>query len=211
MLDDDIIFYNDLLPLWNILYKTPNSLSLYCPMDSFYAKLYFADRNATYNGDSIRYCISGMMRFPIVPQSNQTNHSVVDLFESSTANMMREYPNIQYSVADQDVINRVYADFKYGRNKSRIVIDLIPWEWGCNYGRCKDPSQAGNKETCPDRENYNATSHTCYSFHFLTHKYQEHVSFQNPELEYDTMFQRDPQDLLRRVFNPKIDSIGECH
>lgn len=111
--------------------KSQLSLSLYCPVD-FFAKLYLSDRNASHNGDSQRYCISGTMGFPTAPPHNKTNddihdqhhHPTVDLFDSSTANMMREYPHIQYTVADQDVINRAYAD--RGKEGNNILIDLIP-------------------------------------------------------------------------------------
>lgn len=207
MLDDDIIFYHDISPLWNLLYKNPNRLSLYCPVDPFFAKFYFAGRNASHNGDSRRYCISGMIGFPIHYRTSYSNKNfyspVVDLLENATANMMQEYPDVKYTVADQDIVNRAYAE-----NKDDI--DLIPWGWGCNYGRCKDPSRAGNTKICPDHENFFALWHTCYSFHFLTHKYRDHIKFKNPRLEYDGTFNKDPQDLLRSAFIPQMQTIANC-
>jgi hypothetical protein len=217
MLDDDIVFYKDLAPLWDdILYQNPDRMSLYCPVEPRFVQMYFTGRDAPHNGDTERYCNSGMMGFPI-RNEQRIQHRIVQMLEDATVHMMREYPRIFYTLADQDIVNRAFVENKHD-------IDLIPWEWGCNNGTCKDPSLAGHSSLCPNFEtqqqkqnnhhNHHPQQHlpatvqqnqTCYSFHFLAHHYQHHLVFQNPQLEYDTTFRLDPVKLLHTVFHPRIE------
>jgi lipopolysaccharide biosynthesis glycosyltransferase len=124
VLDDDMVFYRDLYPLYELVQTKPHQLSLFCPEDSRRVETYYTRKNMTGNGHPTRYCISGMMGIPVQPQDK-----IVDLFENTLANMNRDYPGHIYSVADQDVVNRAFADHHDN-------IDLIPCQWSYDSHSC---------------------------------------------------------------------------
>ena len=122
LLDDDFTFFTDMVPLWDLISANPKNISLYCPQDKDRVFRYFTKKKAPNNGDQLRYCISGMMGIPLEIQSqrsNFTHHAI-----KATHRMTKEY-DISYSVADQDVVNRMFAEDKDG-------FELIPCRWGCD-------------------------------------------------------------------------------
>ena len=108
-------------PLWDIISANPNNISLYCPQDKDRVLHYFTSKNAPNNGD-MRYCNSGMIGIPLENESRQSNftHHAIHAMRRMT----REY-DLSYAVADQDVVNRMYAEDKQN-------YELIPCRWGCD-------------------------------------------------------------------------------
>lgn len=109
LLDDDFTFFVDMYPLWDIISANPNNISLYCPQDKDRVLHYFTKKNAPNNGDTVRYCNSGIMGIPLeneIESSNLTHHAI-----HAMRRMTKEY-DLSYAVADQDVVNRMYAEDK---------------------------------------------------------------------------------------------------
>jgi lipopolysaccharide biosynthesis glycosyltransferase len=123
MLDDDMVFYADITPLVDLVRENPDSLSLYCPVDPTRVKEYFG--TTPDNGHTERYCISGMMGLPL---GNRT----AELFAKAMINMKRQYPRMVLRVADQDVVNRHYAE-----HHDDGSVDFIPCDWSCDFNSCQ--------------------------------------------------------------------------
>ena len=117
VLDDDITFFTDITPLWDKMMENPRNISLYCPEDMKRVNRYFVNKNATDNGHSLRYCNSGLMGIPKV--SNFTNLAI-----EATQKMTKQY-DFSYSVADQDIVNRMLAENNNG-------FEFIPCQWACD-------------------------------------------------------------------------------
>ena len=117
VLDDDITFFTDIAPLWQTIMSSPHKISLYCPEDVNRVNHYFTNKRAPDNGHSTRYCNSGMFALPV--RSNFTQLAI-----EATHKMVNQY-DFSYSVADQDIVNRMLAE-----NNSDY--EFIPCNWACD-------------------------------------------------------------------------------
>lgn len=180
MLDDDMVFYEDLTPLADLVMRNPSRLSLYCQLDPGRVKFYF--QNRPHNGDSEKYCISGMMGLPL-------GNGTAELFETAATEMKLEYPDIKFAVADQNVVNRVYAHHKES-------VDLIPCEWSCDWISCN--KTVGICKNCP--------TGICRSYHFNARTYTKHASMPKPEWNWDYYHDLDSKFVLLSSFLPRVKS-----
>ena len=112
----------------------PNHISLYCPKDSKRVNRYFISKHAPDNGHPTRYCNSGIMGLPI------HNNSFVDMAVNAMFHMVKQYDFV-YSVADQDVVNRMVGenynngggdDDDDNNYDDDTVFDFISCQWACD-------------------------------------------------------------------------------
>lgn len=175
LVDDDVVFYNDVAPLMRGILKHPDKLSLACPVDARRVETYWTKRNRTRNGHSKRFCQGGWMGLPV---GEHTSRKLAE----SLDRIVKEYPeldNFRWSAADQDAINRYLADYLPAEcdgtrdDSLKQCIDapvhLIPCEWSCDWHSCGkgvgsrgDGNLAMPCENCPQK---------CKAFHFLKRSY----------------------------------------
>lgn len=189
LLDDDFTFFTDMSPLWDIIAANPNKISLYCPHDKDRVLHYFTRKNAPNNGDTLRYCNSGIMGIPLeslFQSSNFTHHAI-----NAMRRMTNEY-DFSYSVADQDVVNRMYAEDKDN-------FELIPCRWGCDVNSCAGTApNRGKCNTCLDEK--------CLAFHWLNKRYEQNngKKWGQPRFNFLHYYQLNSTELLNRVFIPRV-------
>jgi hypothetical protein len=183
MLDDDMVFYEDITPLVDLVRENPDSLSLYCPVDPARVKGFFG--TTPFNGHTERYCISGIMGLPL---GNRT----AELLAEAMHNMTRQYPRMVLWVADQDVVNRYYAE-----HHDDGSVDLIPCDWSCDFNSCQ-------KKQAPCSNCLNATK--CRGYHFLSKGFEHHTKMGREEWNWDYYYDSfEPFDLLNTTFGPRVE------
>jgi hypothetical protein len=172
MMDDDIILYEDIVPMFQHIRQHPERLSLVCGIDPKRVKMYFTSKNKRNNGHSTRYCNAGIIGFPL-------GESIVQAFEQTLFDLTEEYPASKskmraWAAADQDVINR-YLGKQYNdecdvdRENCTSPIDLIPCDWGCDWNSCGHAKSNSMPPRCSTCQNIDR----CRAFHFLTRTYNE--------------------------------------
>jgi lipopolysaccharide biosynthesis glycosyltransferase len=182
MLDDDMVFYEDITPLVDLVRKNPDSLSLYCPVDPTRVEKFFG--TTPDNGHTERYCNSGMMGLPL---GNRT----AELFAKAMSNMKRKYPHMVFRVADQDVVNRYFAE-----HDDDGSVDYIPCDWSCDFNSCQ-------KKQAPCSNCLNAKK--CRGYHFLAKGYKQHKKMGRKEWNWDYYYSFEPFDLLNTTFGPRVE------
>ena len=175
VLDDDMVFYTDIAPLVNIVMK-----DTVLPFDPLRIDKYFRGPNREHNGHDKAYCISGMMGLPLGEETSR-------LFEEATKNMTREYPNATYKVADQDVVNRYFAENNDG-------VQRIPCEWSCDVQSCN--FKVGRCQNCPSK--------VCHSMHFTAGWYKTDLDMGKQQWNWDYFDKFDPATVLRFTFRPRL-------
>jgi hypothetical protein len=192
MLDDDMVFYEDITRLVDLVRQHPNRLSLHCPEDAHRVKSYFIDKKIPHNGHASRYCIAGMIGFPL-------GNDTATALSQTLVEMNLEYPGLQSPVAaDQDVVNRYLAKHyndtcDTGGENCNKGVDLIPCEWSCDWISCR-----GKQTRCSNCPNH------CRAYHFLYKSYKKHKHFGRKELNWDYYHEPTPLDVLLSIFVPRI-------
>jgi hypothetical protein len=193
VLDDDFTFFTDMTPLWDSIIENPNNISLYCPEDKERVQRYFnfTGKRAPNNGDPFRYCNSGIMGVPIAIQSQSSNftHHAVE----ATRRMTKEY-DFSYSVADQDIVNRMLAEDKNG-------FEFIPCQWGCDVNSCAGTApNRGKCSTCLGQK--------CTAYHWVQKRFEQNngKKWGHPRFNFLHYYQLNSTELLASTFTPKIEA-----
>jgi lipopolysaccharide biosynthesis glycosyltransferase len=187
LLDDDMVFYRDVAPLYDII-MAPSllNLSLLCPLDRIRYRRFIRNHHKELNGRYRYYCITGMMGVPV------TGDNLIRLYVKSMTEMVQDYPGYSYRFGDQDVVNRVYASHW-------DQINHIPCQWSCDYNSCHHTNGPGFncKSTAPGH---------CYSYHFLggTHVKQP-LGWE--EWEWTYYYKQNPLSLLHNTYIPRLQQI----
>jgi hypothetical protein len=107
-------------------------------------------------------------------------------------NMTRQYPGKVLSVADQDVVNRYYAE-----HHDDGSVDLIPCDWACDFHSCR-------RKQAPCSNCLNATK--CRGYHFLATRFKNYTKMESKELNWDYYNDSfEPFDLLKTTFGPRAE------
>jgi lipopolysaccharide biosynthesis glycosyltransferase len=184
VIDDDMVFYEDVAKLWQIIVFNNNTpadtttmqaslplFTFYCPEDPDRVKAYFIDSNRKNNGDSKRFCNSGIIGVDVHSQYVKT--LAVQVFENATNDLMQEYPDFVSTTADQDIVNRVVAGYPQFVHNT----DQIPCEWNCDYNSCGKTLQDPNGFHCTNC--HRGTLTDCYAFHFNVHSWKTDAGSNN--------------------------------
>jgi hypothetical protein len=171
MIDDDVVFWNDPVQLFQTL--PANKLAMSCPIDTRRVEKYFLRPNQPHNGHGSRYCNSGMVHIPVQYETRRLHeqlgimtNSVLDMFFNATQQMTTEYPHAVYPTSDQDIYNRVFATHENEMGN-------IPCQWHCDYNSCrKGPTQCFN---CPEVDKENGGTEQCQAYHFDNHAYSSGI------------------------------------
>lgn len=196
LLDDDHVFFEDVSPLYQYVLEQPDKVSLYCPIDRRRVDRTLVRQGVPHNGDKIRYCISGMLGIPI---NNST--SSADRFEQAAINMVKEYPNYTYWFADQDIVNRAFAE------QPESTYHLIPCEWSCDCNSCRNQvnQSCKNCKLSPGA--------TCRAYHYLDQTWFQTYKFEHlkQEHQWQYYYNLNSTELLHEEFIPRVAKhAGAC-
>lgn len=176
LVDDDMVFYRSVDTLWlDVVLPTSKPLSLHCPTDPIRIKKY---SKRPKNAHPERYCITGLMGFKLENEIGDDNgrmqqqQYLFQMMEDSAQAIMTDYPTFLSGVADQDVVNRLFAD-------NPDIVQLIPCEWQCDRNSCRKAKNNFTSCTnCP-------TAVECFGFHFLAKSYKKHVPLGKANLAWN--------------------------
>lgn len=188
MIDDDQVYFEDITPLYDYMHLAPNHVSLLCARDRFNLRKICLKQGVPHNCDDELYCVTGLVGFPIYNQTART--TLVQTLVQTTQEMMTEYPNSVASQADQDIFNRFF------RSQKHSDVQNIPCEWSCGTDEC---GKVLGKIKCR-----NCETNKCKAFHYQSKSYLTNVTQMRPEVSWNYYFEKDPKELLKTTFDPRI-------
>lgn len=195
-MDDDSIFYQDLVPLYDLFQQNVSRPSMYCPLDSKRVRSYFTDRNRSNIGHKERYCIPALMGIPVGPNTTFTSG-----LSKAVADIMRLHPGFTGGVAaDQDGLNMWYAT-------SSEEIDLIPCEWHCDMNSCRRSDWLANGPNCSNCA-ISQTEGQCKGAHFLSQAYTVNIDLGRPEWNWNYYYGLNSVALARQYASRVENHLG---